>query len=464
MKKDLLLIFFFLLYFFHIRIIISIIELCDLSSNCDKISIEICIRDVNSEMSPLNTNPSVPVYDNTKKNSTTDINIEPMEQKIMYQRSEMEQLRYAINTPLNLQDNPQLGLVARINFMPQFAANLMPNHVPIPDGRYAHVNRRHVPHANGHDFSSNNGRSMNKESAINQRLSRIQINIPREVKLREAENAWKPSVMKKNDSKDVEDDGTEEILRGVRCILNKLTTTNFDVMLEQFQELNIDTIEKVNAVTSMVFCKAVNEPNFSTGYAVLCKHLSVCLADEDTERPQLKFKRSLIVKCQQEFDQNVADEKSIDRELQPLKDKLKACPKSNIEQINNIKTSIVEEESNIRRRLVSTVRFIGELYKMDMLTTNIMAWCIKSLIDSGSEDKLECLCKLLTTIGSKLEKKPSSDKDKRYLNLTEYFKQLKKIVDRKVPKINVSTRVRFMIMDLIDLRNLNWKPKSAVRN
>lgn len=248
--------------------------------------------------------------------------------------------------------------------------------------------------------------------------------------------------MKKNDPKDVkDDDGIEELLRGVRSILNKLTTTNFDVMLDQFQDLNIDTADKVNAVTSMVFLKAVNEPNFSTGYAVLCKHLSVCLAQDDTERSQ--FKRSLILKCQHEFVQNVADTKAIDRELQPLKDKLKACPLSDIEEINNIKINIVEEESNIRRRLVSTVRFIGELYKMDMLTTNIMSWCIKSLVDSGTEDKLECLCKLLTTIGAKLETKPTSDKDqKRYLNLTEYFKQLKKIVDRKVPKVNVSTRIR----------------------
>lgn len=113
-------------------------------------------------MSPLNTTQSVPVYDNTKKNSTTDINIVPMEPKIIYQRSEMEQLRYASNTPLNIKDNPQLELVARINFMPQFAVNLMPNHVPTPDGRNAHVNRRHVPHANGHDFSSSNSRSMNR--------------------------------------------------------------------------------------------------------------------------------------------------------------------------------------------------------------------------------------------------------------------------------------------------------------
>lgn len=248
--------------------------------------------------------------------------------------------------------------------------------------------------------------------------------------------------MKKNEPQEAEDDGSMELLRGVRCILNKLTTTNFDVMLDQFKELTIDTKDKLNGVIAMVFDKAVNEPNFSTGYAVLCKHLSNCTVDV-VESERTFFKRSLITKCQHEFEQNVANAKAIDRALQPLKEKLKACPLSDVEQINHIKCSIVEEESNIRRRLVSTVRFIGELYKMDMLTTNIMKWCIQCLVDSGAEDKLECLCKLLTTIGAKLETKPTSEQDqKRYLDLTEYFKQLKKIADRKVPKVNVSSRVR----------------------
>lgn len=283
------------------------------------------------------------------------------------------------------------------------------------------------------------------EGAINQSKPRIQISIPREIKLREAENAWKPSVMKKNDVNHVnEDDAISDLLRGVRSILNKLTPQNFDVMLEHFKQLNVDTGDKLNPVIMMVFDKAVNEPNFSTGYAVLCQHLSKCCAKYDAE--QLHFKRTLISKCQVEFEQNVANTKSIDMALQPLKEKLKQVPLTDINQINSIKANIIEEESNLRRRLVSTVRFIGELYKLDMLTTNIMNWCIQCLVDSGAEDKLECLCKLLTTIGKKMETKPVDESNraelKRYLDLTEYFKQLQKIAERKVPKIKVSSRIR----------------------
>lgn len=269
------------------------------------------------------------------------------------------------------------------------------------------------------------------------------MSLSREVKLREAENAWKPSIMKQTDSRETVDE-MEELLRGVRCILNKLTATNFEVMLDQFKELSVDTTDKLNAVITMIFDKAVNEPNFSIGYALLCKHLSQCTEGDESQR--IFFKRTLITKCQLEFEQNVANAQSIDRALQPLKDKLKECPLRDVLQMNMIKANIIEEESNIRRRLVSTVRFIGELYKLDMLITNIMNWCIRCLVESGAEDKLECLCKLLTTIGQKLETKPTtgcSDRDrKRYLDLSEYFKQLRKIADRKTQKASVSSRIR----------------------
>lgn len=50
-------------------------------------------------------------------------------------------------------------------------------------------------------------------------------------------------------------------------------------------------------------------------------------------------------------------------------------------------------------------RFIGELYKQQILTTKIMHRCVRHLLEQNDEDNLECLCKLLTTIGKDLELK-----------------------------------------------------------
>lgn len=50
-------------------------------------------------------------------------------------------------------------------------------------------------------------------------------------------------------------------------------------------------------------------------------------------------------------------------------------------------------------------RFIGELFKLKMLTENIMRDCVSRLLKAKDEDSLECLCRLLTTIGKDLEDK-----------------------------------------------------------
>jgi translation initiation factor 4G len=56
-----------------------------------------------------------------------------------------------------------------------------------------------------------------------------------------------------------------------------------------------------------------------------------------------------------------------------------------------------------RRRSLGNVRFIGELYKLQMLTPKIMVECINMLVSTQDEESLECLCKLLTTVGQKLD-------------------------------------------------------------
>jgi hypothetical protein len=48
-------------------------------------------------------------------------------------------------------------------------------------------------------------------------------------------------------------------------------------------------------------------------------------------------------------------------------------------------------------------RFIGELFKLKMLTPLIMHDCVFKLLSSKDEESLECLCKLLRTIGKELD-------------------------------------------------------------
>lgn len=68
-----------------------------------------------------------------------------------------------------------------------------------------------------------------------------------------------------------------------------------------------------------------------------------------------------------------------------------------------------------------------------MLTPKIMVRCILDLLKNKDEDRLECLCKLLTTIGKELESSQS---------LAQFFNQMQDIVEKKHGRI--SSRVRFV--------------------
>lgn len=262
----------------------------------------------------------------------------------------------------------------------------------------------------------------------------IRISLNKEVKLKEAENAWKPKHLQKEP-----EDTSNDLHRQVRSILNKLTAQNFAALSEQFKNLPIDTTEKLGEVINLVFDKAVDEPNFSECYAQLCLFLSNRSKEMDQSSECKFFKRALIEKLQREFEQNVANQHTMEAALKPLKQKLKDFEKAkNAAGVRETKLLIAEEDSRIRRRLVSTVQFIGELFKLDMLTVRIMNLCLQTLIDHGTDEKLECACKLLTTIGMKLERTPV-DKVKTN-DLTAFMSKLRQITERKKAKISTRTK------------------------
>ena len=106
-------------------------------------------------------------------------------------------------------------------------------------------------------------------------------------------------------------------------------------------------------------------------------------------------------------------------------------------------------------------RFIGELYKLGMLTARIMHECVRKLLISNpnDEESLECLCRLLTTVGQALDRETSERLSKGAVqglaDMGNYFKEMNKLVSER----KTSARVRFLMQDVIDLRNNGWKKR-----
>ena len=96
-----------------------------------------------------------------------------------------------------------------------------------------------------------------------------------------------------------------------------------------------------------------------------------------------------------------------------------------------------------KKQSLGNKRFIGELFKLDFLTEQILHSSIESLLkNSKDEESLECMCKLLTTVGRKMDHETGRNL------MDQYFKRIQNMV----VNIQTSSRNRFMLQDVIDLR------------
>jgi translation initiation factor 4G len=88
-----------------------------------------------------------------------------------------------------------------------------------------------------------------------------------------------------------------------------------------------------------------------------------------------------------------------------------------------------------RRQGLGLIKFIGELFKMQMLTERIMHELVKKLlvdVDNTIEERIEGLCTLLATVGSML------DTRKARAHVDVYFSRMKELT--KNPNVTPQTQ------------------------
>ncbi|XP_044059610.1 eukaryotic translation initiation factor 4 gamma 1-like [Siniperca chuatsi] len=273
-----------------------------------------------------------------------------------------------------------------------------------------------------------------------------------DVQLNKAEKAWKPSTKKaarsrtaeeteENDSEQIK---TQELFKRVRSILNKLTPQKFQQLMKQVTDLTIDTEERLKGVIDLTFEKAISEPDFSVAYANMCRCL-MGLRVQTTEKPvvTVNFRKLLLNRCQKEFEKDKDDDVIFEKKQKELE------ASSVEEEKQRLTEELQDSKDKARRRSLGNIKFIGELFKLKMLTEVIMHDCIVKLLKNHDEESLECLCRLLSTIGKDL------DFEKAKPRMDQYFNQMEKIIKER----KTTSRIRFMLQDVLDLRRNNWVPR-----
>ncbi|KAB5550135.1 hypothetical protein PHYPO_G00050330 [Pangasianodon hypophthalmus] len=263
-----------------------------------------------------------------------------------------------------------------------------------------------------------------------------------DIQLSKAEKAWRRGGG--GDVDDPESVKTQELLRRVRGVLNKLTPQMFQPLMKQITEMTIDTEERLKGVIDLVFEKAISEPNFSVAYANMCRCLmGLKVPTSDKPGVTVNFRKLLLNRCQKEFEKDKDDDETFEKKQKELD----AATEEEVRQRQ--REELEEAKDAARRRSLGNIKFIGELFKLKMLTESIMHDCVVKLLKNHDEESLECLCRLLSTIGKDL------DFEKARPRMDQYFNQMEKIIKER----KTSSRIRFMLQDVIDLRRNNWVPR-----
>jgi translation initiation factor 4G len=282
------------------------------------------------------------------------------------------------------------------------------------------------------------------------------------VPLEKSENRWtpmsltQPATIAPTNAGGAIDPAIAE--RKVKSLLNKLTMEKFEKLSDQIMEwANKSEHEKDGAtlilVIRIIFEKATDEAAWSEMYARLCRkmmeRISPNVQDESVKNNlgqpvaggQL-FRKYLLNRCQQDFQRGWAVKEST---------AAAAAGKAADDQANMVanegkaeaETVLYSDEyyaaEKAKRRGLGLVKFIGELFKLQMLTERIMHECIKKLlanIENPEEEDIESLCRLLTTVGQAI------DTPNAHEHMNVYFTRMNELAIGN----HVSSRIKYMLL------------------
>lgn len=233
--------------------------------------------------------------------------------------------------------------------------------------------------------------------------------------------------------------------------MNKVTPTSQRPLTEEFISYNVSSNDaQLAQVVEIVFDKAVEEPKFCALYAEMCK----AQANHELSQTGGKsaFRNKVLTRTQMTFQ----DKKDIDADKLAIIEKEEDPVKKEL--------MLAEEKQKFRRRKFGVMTFMGYLYRNQLLSTKIVQTCTFELFNSikdqdikkedVDEESIHCGLQLIETVGVMLDK----SKDSTTVFLDQWFQKL------EAAKPYCSNKIRFMIMNLMELRKDKWIPRKSTES
>ncbi|KOS19696.1 Eukaryotic translation initiation factor 4 gamma [Escovopsis weberi] len=357
-----------------------------------------------------------------------------------------------------------------VNPMASFQRPGGPFPTATPMSRTSSQNLRSMPHSPRANSRSTRGSRRNDINAKEiQAAKTMPLTAGQEVKpIAMTANGWKASSLTAKAGSQSAQSASgyldpEMVQRKVKAALNKMTPENFDRIADQIlliasQSKDESDGRTLRQVIQLTFEKATDEAHWASMYAKFCKRMLETMSpDIRDERIKDKngntvcggnlFRKYLLNRCQEDF------ERGWTTNLPEPKEAEEGETKSSGEAA--MLTDEYYAAAAAKRRGLGLVQFIGELFKLGMLTERIMHECVHKLVDYKGvpdEAEIESLCKLLRTIGANLDQT-----DKCRPMMDAYFSRIQTMAE--LPELQ--SRMKFMLMDVIDLRRARWVSKEA---
>ncbi|OAX34391.1 ARM repeat-containing protein [Rhizopogon vinicolor AM-OR11-026] len=246
-------------------------------------------------------------------------------------------------------------------------------------------------------------------------------------------------------------DSPAMIDRKVKALLSRLTMETFDSVSDQIiqwanKSVNENDGHTLVQVIQLVFEKAT-ETAGSEIYALLCRKMMERISPEVQDHRiknaegksivgGLFFMKHLLNRCQVVFERGWSTEVTTD-EKGPEEAEL---------------YSDEYYPKKAKRQGLGLIKFMGELFKLQMLTERVMHECVKKLLGNLDEEEIETLCQLLKTVGQLLDTPEARE------HMDVYFTCMKELGESP----DVSIHMQFMLQDVVALRERKWVGRNVV--
>ena len=215
-----------------------------------------------------------------------------------------------------------------------------------------------------------------------------------------------------------------------------------DNIKKEFTNFIINEIKsqnQINIIINKIFNNIISENTYVHIYASFCSELSNFNIKGE------KYSNDVVKSYNQHRYKKISFKNNL----------IKISMEKNYKLLNII---IKEKRNNnniysIKRHFINSTLFIGELFNYDMIHINLLDYYIGNLINLYLKNEHEVIvdeiivsvCNILTLCGSKLN-------SNIYINRLNYYFNLLSTI-----KKSCNTRIKYLIMDLEDLKKCNWK-------